>query len=129
MKKEIKAREDVYTLVSTFYNKVRKNELLAPIFNKHVTDWPLHLDRLTDFWETNLFFKNKFKGNPLHAHKLVDKAENYSINEHHFGAWLNLWFEAIDELFEGEKATIAKNRARNMGTFFHIGIFNTRPKE
>ena len=126
MKKEIVTREDVYNLVSTFYSKVRKDDLLAPIFNKHITDWPAHLEHLTDFWETNLFFKNKFKGNPLYKHKVVDAAENNTINEHHFGAWLNLWFQTIDDLFTGEKATIAKNRARNMGTFFHLKIFEAR---
>jgi len=126
MKKEIATRDDVYILVNTFYKKVRKDELLAPIFNKHITDWPEHLDRLTDFWETNLLFKKKFKGNPMLKHKLVDAAENNTINEHHFGAWLNLWFQTIDDLFEGEKAAIAKNRARNMGSFFYLKMFEAR---
>ncbi|NJB70160.1 hemoglobin [Saonia flava] len=127
MKKEISSRKEVYELVTTFYGKVRKDELLGPIFNRHINDWGGHFEKLTDFWETNLFFVRKFKGSPMHKHILVDKDENYAINEHHFGAWLNLWFQTVDELFIGEKANIAKNRARNMGTFFHIGIFNARP--
>jgi hemoglobin len=50
------------------------------------------------------------------------------INELHFGTWLNLWFQTIDELFDGEMAQIAKNRARNMGSHLHIAIFNARKK-
>ncbi|TMM57522.1 group III truncated hemoglobin [Maribacter algarum] len=128
MKKEITDREDVFDLVETFYTKVRSNELLGPIFENHIDDWPKHLDRLTDFWETNLFFIRKFKGNPLLKHQIVDAGAGYSIDEHHFGVWLNLWFETVDQLFKGEKAATAKNRARSMGTFFHINLFKARPE-
>ncbi len=126
MKKKIESREDVSLLVNTFYSKVRKEPLLGPIFNRIITDWETHLELLTDFWETNLFFKRKYLGNPMHAHIEVDKKLGGTINEIHFGTWINLWHETIDELFEGETATIAKSRARNMGTFIHLNIFNAR---
>ncbi|WP_318527366.1 group III truncated hemoglobin [Rasiella rasia] len=125
-RKDITTREDVYLLVSTFYGKVQNNELLGPIFNRAITDWDTHFEHLTDFWETNLFFKRKFKGNPIQKHVEVDTAEGHSINELHFGVWLNMWFETVDDLFVGELAQIAKNRARNMGTFIHLQIFNAR---
>ena len=128
MLRDLENRADVYKLVSAFYTEVRKDELLGPIFNRHIIDWPEHLERLTDFWETNLFYVAKFKGNPMQVHQKVDAAENYTINELHFGIWLNLWFKTLDSLFEGEKSNIAKNRARNMGTFFHINIFQAKPR-
>lgn len=127
--RKIENRDDVFELVDTFYGKVRSNELLSPIFEMHINDWPEHLDYLTDFWETNLFFVRKFKGNPLLKHQIVDASCNYTINELHFGTWLNLWFETTDELFKGEKAEIAKNRARQMSTFFHINLFKARPSD
>ena len=125
-RKEIETREDVFLLVDTFYKKVRKDDLLGPIFNRRITDWDSHLQHLTDFWESNLFFRNRFRGNPLEKHKEVDAENAYSINELHFGVWLNLWFQTVDELFAGDKANIAKNRARNMGTFIHLAIFKAR---
>lgn len=128
MLRDLENRADVYKLVSAFYIEVRKDELLGPIFNRHIIDWPEHLERLTDFWETNLFYVTKFRGNPMQVHQKVDAAENYTINEMHFGVWLNLWFKTLDSLFEGEKSNIAKNRARNMGTFFHINIFQAKPR-
>jgi len=127
MKKELKDREDVYVLVTAFYKKIRKDNVLGPIFNKHIKDWPAHLNLLTDFWETNLFFVKKFKGDPLQKHMKVDAGEHYGINEYHFGIWLNLWFQTIDELFYGEKANTAKNRARKMSTFIYLKIFKNRP--
>lgn len=126
MTKEIETREDVYTLVRTFYGKIRQNNVLGPIFNKHIEHWEEHFERLTDFWESNLFFVKKYQGNPLLKHQEVDASEAYTISEYHFGVWLNIWFQTIEELFHGEKANIAKNRARNMGTFFYISMFKAR---
>lgn len=125
-KQDIKTREDIKLLVTTFYGKVQKDALLGPIFNGIITNWEHHYEHLSDFWQTNLFFEKKFKGNPLQKHVEVDRKVNGTINEMHFGVWLNLWFETIDELFTGETAQIAKNRARNMGTFIHLKVFEAR---
>ena len=124
----IKSREEVSLLVMTFYAKIRKDDLLGPIFNGIITDWETHLELLTDFWETNLLYKRKYFGNPMHAHVEVDQKCGNTINEMHFGTWINLWVQTIDELFENddEIAQVAKNRARNMGTFLHLNIFNAR---
>lgn len=127
--RKIESREDVSLLVRTFYSKIRKDTLLGPIFNGIITDWETHLELLTDFWETNLFFERKYFGNPLHTHVEVDKKVGGTITATHFGEWLNLWYQTIDELFEGEVADIAKNRARAMGTFINLNIFNARTKE
>lgn len=127
-KKNIESREDVSLLVNTFYDKVRNDALLGPIFNGIITDWEAHLELLTDFWETNLFFERKYFGNPLHTHVEVDKKCGNTITELHFGTWINLWFETVNELFEGQTAEIAINRARKMGTFMHLNIFEARKK-
>jgi len=125
-KKDLKNRDDVYLLVSKFYEKVRKDETLAPFFNETIKDWDAHLQHLTTFWESSLFLKTKYTGNPLEAHVKVDTENDNSITELHFGLWLNLWFETIDELFEGDYAENAKRRARKMGTFLYLKIFEAR---
>jgi len=123
---DINSDKDVLLLVRTFYGKVRKDDLLGPIFNGVIKDWEEHFERLTNFWVSNLFFSKKYKGDPLQKHIEVDAAHNGGINEMHFGVWLNLWFETVDELFKGDIAQVAKNRARNMGTFIHLKIFEAR---
>lgn len=128
MKSDIKTREDVFLLVSSFYIKVRKDIVLGPFFNDVITDWDAHLERLTTFWESSLFLKTKYLGNPLEAHVKVDHENNNVITELHFGLWLNLWFQTIDELFEGDYAENAKRRARKMGTFLYLNIFQARQK-
>jgi len=127
MKEEITTRKDIHLLVTTFYSRIRKDVYLAPIFERHIHNWEEHLEHLTDFWEAQLFFKKKFTGNPLEKHQHLDAAEGYTINEQHFGIWINHWIQTIDDLFVGEKAATLKNRARKIGTFLHVGMFNARP--
>lgn len=125
-KKDIKNRDDIFLLVSTFYGKIRKDAVLGPFFNETITDWDEHLDKLTTFWESNLFLKTKYLGNPLEAHAKVDRMFNHTITNEHFGLWLNLWIQTIDELFTGDYAENAKYRARKMGTFLYLKIFEAR---
>ncbi|MDD7887816.1 group III truncated hemoglobin [Flavivirga sp. 57AJ16] len=129
-KKDIKSRDDIFLLVSSFYNKIRKDPVLSPFFNDAIKDWDAHLERLTTFWESSLFMtrklEQKYTGNPLEAHIKVDAKNNNSITETHFGLWLNLWFQTIDELFEGDYAENAKRRARKMSTFLYLKIFEAR---
>jgi hemoglobin len=132
-KSDINTREDIFLLVSNFYEKVRAEETLGPFFNETIKDWEAHLEHLTTFWETSLFMtrklEKKYRGNPLEAHVKVDKQFNHTINNLHFGLWLNLWYQTLDELFEGEIADNAKRRARKMGTFMYMNIFAARGKE
>ena len=125
-KKDIKTREDVYLLVSSFYVKVRKDTVLGPFFNDVIKDWDAHLENLTTFWEASLFLKTKYSGNPLEVHQKEDKDNKNSNSEVHFGLWLNLWFETINELFEGDYAENAKHKARKMSTFLYLKIFEAR---
>ncbi|QCE42269.1 group III truncated hemoglobin [Psychroserpens sp. NJDZ02] len=129
-RKEIANRADVKLLVGEFYIKVRADNLLGPIFNEIITDWDQHLDHLTTFWETSLFIgkklDHKYVGNPLVAHEKVDKTLDHTISEMHFGVWLNLWYATLDQFFEGEIADNAKRRARKMGTFMYLKIFEAR---
>ncbi len=120
--KEIENRADLSLLIHSFYDEIRANELLGPIFNSHIESeqWPAHLEKLTDFWETNLFGVPSFKGNPTMKHKIVDRNLNHSIEASHFEQWLEIWFATIDKLFEGPLANRAKYAAQRMAS----GQFN-----
>ncbi len=127
-KKDIENRADIALLVRTFYLKIRSDAVLGPIFNKIITHWEPHFELLTDFWESQLLLKRKYHGNPVLAHQEVDTKMNYNLTSEHFGLWLNLWFETITELFDGETAFIAKNRAQKMSTMLFLNIYKNRQK-
>lgn len=128
-KRDLKNDDDVLMLVRTFYGKVQEDGLLGPIFNGIITDWEAHFEHLTRFWVSNLFFTKNYHGDPMQKHIEVDQGPYGSINEIHFGVWLNIWYETVDELFKGEVAQRAKNRARTMSTFIHLKVFEARKKK
>lgn len=123
---DLEQRDDVRELVSKFYSKIRKNKEIGEFFNRTVLDWDEHEERLTDFWENALFMNKAYSGNPIREHLNVDRLFNHTIEQKHFGIWLNIWFETIDELFHGDNATKAKMRARKMATLLFIKIFENR---
>lgn len=125
-KKELNNRKNIALLINTFYQRIREDEMLGPIFNNIINDWPAHLERLTDFWETNLLFTRKYKGNPLRAHSEVDEKVDRIITMEHFGRWLQIWFSTIEDNFEGKNAEVAKQRARKMSTMMFLKIFESR---
>lgn len=126
----IESRKEISFLVHRFYAKIREDEMLGPIFDKHISEeqWPAHLEKLTDFWESNLLGVSKFRGNPPAAHIQVDKNMNHSITQTHFGRWLQLWFDTINTHFEGQLAELAKNRARMMSTRQFMAMWHSRPE-
>lgn len=128
--KEITSRADISYLVKVFYAKIRKHDLLGPIFNSHIAEeeWPAHLEKLTDFWETILFGVQKFKGSPSLKHIQVDKNLNYGITQEHFNEWVALWHKTIEELFEGEVAQRAKESANQMAIGQYTMLWRYRPE-
>jgi hemoglobin len=129
--RDIENRADVFLLVSTFYAKIKLDSFIGPIFLEAIpeNEWESHLEKLTDFWETNLFFVRNFKGNPMKAHKDLDAQFNHTIEQKHFGKWLEMWFTTVNELFSGTKAYEAKERARNIASILFLKMFEARPKK
>ncbi|MBI1836271.1 MAG: group III truncated hemoglobin [Flavobacteriia bacterium] len=126
---DILTRADLKFLVSTFYDVIKLDEMLGPIFLRIIPDdkWESHIEKLTDFWGTHLFGTLDFKGNPVLAHQNVDKKLDYSIGQEHFTHWLELWFATVDSLFRGEKALLAKQRAQNMAVGQFLKVWEVKP--
>ncbi len=122
--KSLNTRTTISELVHAFYDNVRADDVLGPIFNKHIAEdeWPAHLEKLTDFWEMQLLGSTQFRGSPTKKHIDVDQGLNGGMEQAHFGRWLQLWFATIDEHFIGEEAFQAKELARKMahGQFFAV---------
>lgn len=130
-KADISNREDVNHLIRQFYGQVREDDLLGPIFNRHLTsesEWEEHFVTLTNFWESNLFIVKNYQGNPMRAHLNVDRNEGNTLSQEHFGRWLQLWLSTVDELYTGDRANQVKEKARNIASFMFMRIFNHRTK-
>lgn len=109
--------DDIKILVDSFYNKVREDALLAPIFDRVIQDrWPEHLERMYTFWQTVLLGEHTYLGSPFPPHAKLP------VTKIHFDRWLELFFMTLDEKFEGEKAAEAKWRASKMAEVFQFKI-------
>lgn len=128
-KQDIQNRQDISLLVHRFYEKVRADVEIGHFFNNTITDWPEHMEKLTDFWEMNLFFVHKYKRNPLQVHAELDRDMGRTIDNYHFGIWLRHWFATLDTYFNGPNAEKAKQRARNISVRMYIAIFEQRKRD
>ena len=121
-KRELKSRIDIELLVDSFYKKVMKDDTIGYIFGETVNlDWEKHIPIMYDFWETTLFHKAIYKGNPMKVHIDINKKE--PLKKAHFDQWLSMFYETVDELFYGEKAELAKTRALSIATVMQIKIY------
>jgi hemoglobin len=120
MKKKINDIEDlndIRLLVDAFYEKVRQDELIGPVFNSVIQDrWPAHLEKMYRFWQTVLLNERAYHGSPFppHAKLPIEKA--------HFSRWLELFFATLSDNFSGKKADEAHFRAEKMAEMFHYKI-------
>jgi hemoglobin len=112
VKHDITQRDDIKTLVDRFYDKVKADLLLGPVFS-HV-DWPYHLPVMYDFWSSMLLGDQSYRGNPLQRHLPL------AIDKSHFGQWLVLFKETVDENFSGDKAEEVKMRAQSIADIFQF---------
>ena len=121
MKKDIQDRSDIQKLVDAFYEKVRKDDTIGYLFNDVArVDWPHHLPRMYDFWESVVFQTGGFTGNPMVAHMQLHQKSPLSSD--HFARWLKLFISTADELFEGNNTELIKQRARSIATMMQVKI-------
>jgi hemoglobin len=115
---DISDRRDVMRLVNVFYDRVRQDDILGPIFDETAqVDWSTHLPRMYDFWDTVLFAAGTFKGDPLNVHRQL--AARAPMTRREFGRWLDLFHTTVDDLFAGPMADQAKDRASRIAVTLH----------
>ena len=112
MKTDIQNRKDIKKLVNAFYEKLLKEEEFKHLFLEVAQIEVLHhLELIIDFWESVLFQVGKYKQDLVDIHLKLNQQYHYGLKEHHFKNWLALFNTTVDELFEGENAKGAKNKA------------------
>jgi len=115
--KQLTHLDDIKLLVDRFYSKVRKDELLGPIFESKIQNkWSEHLQKMYTFWQTLLFEEHTYFGRPFPPHAELE------IEKKHFDRWISIFFQTVKELFEGEKADEIKWRADRMAKMFSSKI-------
>jgi hemoglobin len=118
---ELLTLNDIKLLVDAFYEKIRNDALLSPVFNERIQDkWPQHLEKMYRFWQTVLLEEHTYLGSPFLPHAELPVGHN------HFEQWMALFTQTVDELFTGLKAGEAKWRAAKMAEMFEAKITHIR---
>jgi hemoglobin len=116
----------VAAVVSEFYAKARRDEVIGPVFNRIVAadHWPEHIQTITDFWSSMLLGTGRYRGRPMPKHLAIPE-----LNDEHFQRWLTLFRETAEELCPPHIAALFVDRAERIGFSFRIRIAQFRGQD
>lgn len=106
-------------LIPLFYERVRADAEIGPIFNEAVADWPGHLDRLVAFWSSVMLTSGRYKGSPMAAHL----KHRSLITPAMFDRWLTIWTATTDELMSAQAAAALQNKAARIAESLSLALF------
>jgi hemoglobin len=110
MRPEISTSADIDHLVRSFYGKALVDAEIGYLFTEIAQlDLEKHLPKIVHFWDSVLLDAPDYTGNVMQVHLNLNAKE--PLTHAHFQRWLALWTETVDELFQGENAERAKQRA------------------
>ena len=101
--KDITTKTDIELLINLFYEKLLQNPEMKVVFEG--IDFKNHVPQIVHFWSFVLLDEEGYKTN------VFDKHLHLPIKLHQFDIWLDTFIKTVDELYIGEKAELAKQRA------------------
>lgn len=113
--------EDKLTaLVHGFYDKIRADPVLSPIFAARISDWGPHLERMVAFWSSVALMTGRYHGAPMTAHV------GLPVEWVHFERWLSLFRETAVETCPPPGAAHVIERAERIARSLHAAIEGAR---
>lgn len=113
--------DDIAALTRVFYAWMRKDELLAPIFNAKIgTDdaqWETHIAHINDFWSGIFLKTGRFSGNPMAKHTPLP-----GLTPAHFARWLELFAKAGAQTLSPAKQLHFNNTAKRIARSLQMGL-------
>lgn len=107
-------------LVRTFYDRIREDALLGPIFAEKVEDWDAHIEKLCAFWSSVALMTGRYHGQPMRAHASLP------VERRHFDHWLALFERTAQEVCPPVAAAHFIERARRIADSLEMGIASSR---
>lgn len=107
---DIQSKADIELLVHTFYDKLLQFDDMKVVFAG--INFPEHVPHIVHFWSFVLLDEEGYKTN------VFDKHLHLPIKSHQFDTWLRVFNGTVDELFSGETADMAKQRATSLAYTF-----------
>ena len=120
MNVDISITEDqIATLIPRFYDIVRADALIGPVFAGAIDNWPPHLETLIAFWSSVMLTSGRYKGNPMAAHmKHVS-----TITPPMFDRWLALWAQVTSETVPAAIAGELQAKAQRIAQSLRLALY------
>ncbi|MBX3523826.1 MAG: group III truncated hemoglobin [Xanthobacteraceae bacterium] len=111
--------DTIHALVHGFYDAVRRDNLIGPIFEREVAagKWPVHLDKMCAFWSSLLLKTRRYQGRPLSPHLRIPELSN-----EHFQRWLSLFGATAAKVFNAQDAAAVTALAEKIAQSFRLSI-------
>ncbi len=106
----------IETLVDAFYDKVRADLLLGPVFAAKISDWGPHLEQMRLFWSSVALMSGAYHGRPMPKHLPL------LIDASHFDRWLALFEQTARETCPPAAADHFIERARRIAQSLELGV-------
>ena len=103
-------------LVDGFYDRVRADPLIGPVFNERIADWGPHLEQMKLFWSSVALMSGAYHGRPMPKHLPLP------VDARHFDRWLELFEATARELCPPAAADHFIERARRIAESLELGI-------
>ncbi len=107
-------------LVHGFYDQVRADPMLGPVFAERITDWGPHLAKMVDFWSSVALMTGRYHGAPMPKHLPLP------VEAAHFDRWLLLFRQTAQEICPPEGAAWVISRAESIASSIHMNILDAR---
>lgn len=122
MKEESITEENIKLLVDSFYNKVRGDKELSPIFENAIGNddylWKPHLERMYSFWSSIVLSTGSYSGNPFQKHKDLP-----AFDIKLFDRWLELFSQTAKEIYTEEQSQVFIAKSKNIARSLKLGIY------
>lgn len=103
-------------LVHGFYDRVRRDPSLGPIFDERIHDWGPHLERMVEFWSSVALMTGRYHGAPMPKHLTLP------VDRSHFDQWLALFRQTAKEVCSPEGAVWVIERAERIAFSIHANV-------
>jgi hemoglobin len=103
-------------VVHGFYDRVRADAVLGPIFADRIHDWGPHLERMVDFWSSVALMTGRYHGAPVPAHASLP------VTGAHFDRWLTLFRGTAREMCPPQGAAHLIERAERIARSLHMAV-------
>ena len=103
-------------LVDGFYDRVRADPLIGPVFNDRIRDWAPHLEQMRLFWSSVALMSGVYHGRPMPKHLPLP------VDARHFDRWLELFEATARDLCPPAASDHLIERARRIAESLELGI-------